>query len=254
MPADTATGGRLRRVEHIMGTTFSFDIRDADRLAPGALDEVIAWLHWVDDVFSTYQPGSYISRLGRGEIRIDDCPAEVSGVLDACAALATETDGYFTALPGGRLDPSGYVKGWSIERASQLLRAAGSQQHCVNGGGDVQVAGRASAETPWQVGISDPFRRGEIVAVVSASDQAVATSGTSERGGHVVDPFTGRAAGELASLTVVGPGATLTDAYATAGFAMGLSALDWIDGRAGYSCLAVTASGELLASRGWQQG
>jgi thiamine biosynthesis lipoprotein len=234
-----------------MGTTFSFDIRDPESLAPGALDDVIAWLHWVDDVFSTYQPGSYIRRLGRGEIRIEQCPAEVGGVLDACALLAKDTDGYFTALPDGRLDPSGYVKGWAIERSSQLLRESGSQQHCVNGGGDVQVAGRASSGSPWRIGISDPLRRGGIVAVVSATDVAVATSGTSERGGHVLDPFTGRAATDLLSLTVVGAGATLTDAYATAGFAMGLGAVAWIDGRAGFSCLAVTTNGELFASRDW---
>lgn len=44
----------------------------------------------------------------------------------------------------GRLDPTGLVKGWAIEQASQLLRQHGAVNHAVNGGGDVQLAGEAA--------------------------------------------------------------------------------------------------------------
>lgn len=251
MSADLTIGPPLRHVEHVMGTAFSFDIRDADRLRPGALDDVIAWLHWVDDVFSTYQPTSHVSRLSRGEIRLADCPAEVADVLQMCAAIGAETGGYFSALPGGRLDPSGYVKGWAIQRASEMLRAAGSQRHCVNGGGDVQVAGEVSPGNPWRIGILDPLHLGSIVTVVAGRDLAVATSGTSERGGHVLNPFTGRPATELASLTVVGAGIARADAYATAAFAMGRAAYDWLEGLLGYEGFGISAAGDVWCTSGW---
>ena len=52
-----------------MGTVFSIDVRD-----PGdwtdAIADVVGWLHRVDRVFSTYRPGSDVSRLQRREIRL----------------------------------------------------------------------------------------------------------------------------------------------------------------------------------------
>lgn len=55
--------GGLRHVEHVMGTVFSFDIRDrpTPELQRG-LAAAISWLHRVDQVFSTYRPDSQISR------------------------------------------------------------------------------------------------------------------------------------------------------------------------------------------------
>ena len=49
-------------------------------------------------------------------------------VLQRCEELIEETDGVFDVwnLPspnGTRFDPCGYVKGWSVERAVDLLRA-----------------------------------------------------------------------------------------------------------------------------------
>ena len=80
------------------------------------------------------------------------------------------------------------------------------------------------------MGIADPFHRGRLALVVEAADSAVATSGTAERGAHIIDPHLGRPATGLASLTVVGPSLALADAFATAAFAMGPSlARDWTE-------------------------
>ncbi len=68
-----------------MGTVFSFDVRDARTPAvESALAEAVSWLHRVDEVFSTYRPDSAVSRLARGELGLDDCPAEVREVLGLC--------------------------------------------------------------------------------------------------------------------------------------------------------------------------
>jgi thiamine biosynthesis lipoprotein len=210
-----------------MGTVFSIDVR-----APGvdrhAIADVVRWLHWVDATFSTYQDGSQISRLGRGAIGLSECAEEVTEVLERCTALRAETEGFFDARAGGRLDPSGYVKGWAIERASDLLVRAGSTNHCVNGGGDVQCVGTPTDDREWQVGIAHPLRSGELIASVPGRTFAVATSGTAERGRHIIDPHTRKFADALASVTVIGRRLADVDAYATAAFAMGTEAEPWL--------------------------
>jgi len=123
--------------------------------------------------------------------------------------------------------------------------------HAVNGGGDLQLAGEAAPGRCWNIGIADPRAHGEVVAVVSGRDLAVATSGVAERGRHILDPFTGRPAEALASATVTGPSLTLADAYATAAFVLGRDAIRWIEGVAGYQALLVGTDGGTASSVGW---
>lgn len=239
------------RVVEVMGTVFSVDIR-AGALAPNALAAIVDWWQWVDATFSTYRPDSAISELARGSRRVDECPEAVADVLALCVEATGRTGGFFTACPGGRLDPSGLVKGWSIEVASRRLTAAGSTAHCINGGGDVRLVGESAPGTPWHVGIADPNGR-DILTVVTGADLAVATSGSAERGAHIVNPFTDRPARDPVSVTVVGPDLTWADAYATAAVAMGAAARPWLDCVEGYEGIGVTASGDIWTTRGWSR-
>jgi FAD:protein FMN transferase len=242
---------RVRHAEHVMGTVVSFDVPVSAR-ANGSLDAAIAWLHWADRVFSPYRPDSDVSLLARGETGIGACAPEVAEVLAASARVSEESGGYFTAYPGGRLDPSGYVKGWATERAASMLSRAGSANHLVNAGGDVQCAGARTPGSRWRVGIADPLRPGGLALVVAASDCAVATSGVAERGAHILNPHTARPASGLASLTVVGPSLTLADAYATAAFAMGPAlARAWTESLADYEAFAITPDGQTWQTAGF---
>lgn len=246
----TATAIRSRHVEHCMGTVFSIDIRD-----PGdwtdAVTDVVARLHHVDRVFSTYRPDSDLNRLTRREIRLADADPDLAGVLDLCADLEAVTAGHFTARRSGRIDPTGVVKGWAVEAASRRLREHGSANHAVNGGGDIQLAGQPAPDRLWTVGISDPHDRGRILTTVSGRDFAVATSGTTERGTHITDPFTARPVTHLAAATVIGPSLTEVDAYATAAFVMGRHALPWIDTLLGHAALLVDPDGHQQSSAAW---
>jgi thiamine biosynthesis lipoprotein len=234
----------MRHVEHVMGTVFSFDVRHEP--SAGLLDAVamaVTLLHEVEAVFSTYRADSAVSRLGRGEITLDACPEEVAEVLALCEQAAGASSGYFTSTPGGRLDPSGLVKGWAVERASAMLEGAGATRHSVNGGGDVRTRGEPEPGRPWRVGISHPLRPGELATVVHGRDMAVATSGVAERGPHIVDPHADAPATALASVTVVADDMTRADAMATAAFAMGEAARDWAEGLPGLEAFAITPSG-----------
>jgi thiamine biosynthesis lipoprotein len=181
--------------------------------------------------------------LRRSEITPQQAAPVVAEVLDLCVLMQRETGGYFTALWSGALDPTGLVKGWAIERASEMLRRAGSDNHAVNGGGDIQLAGEAAPGEDWHIGVIDPMDRTRVLTVVSGRDLAVATSGRGERGDHVFDPFTRKPATALSSVTVVGPSLTCADAYATAALAMGPAAIGWLERQTGYQGLVVTSDG-----------
>jgi thiamine biosynthesis lipoprotein len=201
----------------------------------------------IDRVYSPYRPDSAITRLARGRHRFEECSEEVRGVVELCSRAARLTDGYFDAWHSGRLDPTGLVKGWAVARVADLLRDAGSTRHAVNGGGDVLVVADPASDDPWRVGLSAGAGQG-LVGTITAHNLAVATSGNVERPGEIVDPFTGRAAMSLDTVTVVGPDITMADAFATAAVAMGRSALDWATGLPGYAALLVGAHGEVAAT------
>ncbi len=242
----------IRHVEHVMGTAVTFDIRSGSSPAvTEALAEAVAWLHHVDHVFSPYRPGSQVSRLAEGRLTVGECDAEVADVLHRCRVLERLTRGAFTCRPGGRLDPSGLVKGWAVERASTILHEAGVLDHCVNGGGDIQARGEAGPGRPWQIGLSDPHHRDRLIAAVTGHDLAVATSGTTERGAHIIDPRTGRPATDLASITLVGRHLTDVDALATAAFAMGGAARTWVEAHPGIEALAVASDGSTWCTSGF---
>ena len=232
-----------------MGTVVSFDVPGGagDPRGDGSLGQAVRWLHWVDATFSPYRDESDVSRFGRGELPLADCAPELAEVLEACAVISARSGGYFTTTPGGTFDPSGYVKGWAIERAAAIFTAAGSAEHSVNGGGDVQFVGSRL----WRVGIADPLQPGRLAVVVAGRDFAVATSGVAERGPHIIDPYTGQPPVGLASITVVGATLAETDAYATAAFAMGSAARDWVESLDGYEAFAITAPGATWQTSGF---
>ncbi|MDF3299780.1 FAD:protein FMN transferase [Streptomyces tropicalis] len=239
-----------------MGTVFSFDVRGGD---PGAvraaLDDAVAGLRRADAVFSTYREDSQVSRLARGEITVGECDAEVAEVLGLGAEAERAAGGWFSLRYAGRLDPTGIVKGWAAERAARRIAAAGASGVSVNGGGDVQLLGAPEPDRPWRVGVSDPLRPGGLAAVVStagARELAVATSGTAERGAHIVDPRTGRPARtDLVSVTVVAPRLTWADCWATAAFARGAQeGLAWLESLPDAEALLITADDEVRCTRG----
>lgn len=199
---------------HTMGTVVTVDIRAAVRPAnlQAALDAVTGTLWSVDAAFSTWQDDSWVSRLLSGRIELGRCPSEVREVVSLSEQMAELTGGYFSPYwRGSAPDPTGLVKGWAAQRASDLLVAHGLPDHVVNAAGDLVVSGSsdprlAGSRSAWRVGIADPATAGAFAGVVELPDLgrwAVATSGTFELGAHVVDPHDGRAPTVVASATTV---------------------------------------------------
>ena len=227
-----------RRVEHVMGMPISLALRGrhaADAAAERAWQEAMAELRWVDEVFSTWRP-SQVSRLGRGELAIEDCDPAVAEVIRLGDDARASSDGAFDVwLPDAdgvrRLDPSGVVKGWAVDRAVAPLLALEDTDVCLSAGGDMVCHVADPSGEPWLIGIEDPLDPTRLVARVPVHRGAVATSGSAHRGAHVVDARSGRAQHALASVTVIGAHLTGVDIDATTALALGLDGPAWLRSR-----------------------
>lgn len=237
-----------------MGTVVDIDVRFAPALAEmpwSALARARAVLHRADALFSTWRPESPMSRFRRGALELDALPSPLAAVLDAARAAREASGGWFDpwAMPGG-VDPTGYVKGWAAQRALDELAAAGVSGALVNAAGDIATCGAPAPGGRWRVGVLDPFTRGAIACVVELTG-AIATSGSYERGPHLLDPHTGQPAARVASASVTGPDLGLADALATALAVGGVEALVHLEALAGYEALLIGFDGTRTSSAGF---
>jgi thiamine biosynthesis lipoprotein len=242
----------IRRVEHVMGMPIVIDVRDHDahgEMLQTAFDEFRS----VDARFSTYRDASDISRLNRGDISLTDVHADVRDVLLRCAQLRAATRGYFDVCAASHsfVDPSGLVKGWSVDRVANILSSLGARNFAINAGGDVIVRGCAYPDDHWQVGIQHPRLTDKVAAVVVANDLAIATSGAYARGTHIIDPHTRCAPTGVLSVTITGPDLATADAYATAAFAMGTRGPAWTARLTGCEAMTILADERVLFTPGF---
>ncbi len=193
---DRRPAGRTapRRAGHGPAGAVALRGRQADGpAADAAWAAVLADLREADRVFSTWRDDSFVSRLDRGEVLAADGPPEVAEVLALGERARVESRGAFDVVRDGRLDPSGVVKGWAVDRAARHLRGLEDTDFCLSAGGDMVVHVADPGRPDWRVGIEDARDPSRVVAVVPLRHGALATSGLAHRGAHVVDARTGRA-------------------------------------------------------------
>jgi thiamine biosynthesis lipoprotein len=129
---------------------------------------------------------------------------------------------------GMNIDLGGIAKGYAVDRAFAILQGLGYRNLVVNAGGDLRVGG-SKPEGPWSIGVQHPRDPEKIMARISVSDIAVATSGDYEkffihqgsRYHHILNPKNGFPAEGCQSVTVLHKEATTADALATAVFVLG---------------------------------
>jgi len=222
-----------------MGTFVQVEIADS-KAKKKDINQVFSYLDVIDERFSTYKSYSEIQKINRGELALEHASEEVRYMLDLAQKTKKETHGYFDIYSNGLLDPSGIVKGYAIYKASQILLNKGYKNFYVDIGGDIQLYGKNKHKKPWKVGVRNPFNTKEIVKILHLSNKGVATSGTYERGNHIYNPIEKSSASEIASITVVGPNVYEADRFATASFAMGYKALDFVEKLEGCEAYLIT--------------
>jgi thiamine biosynthesis lipoprotein len=162
------------------------------------------------------------------------------------------------ARMGVRINLGGIAKGYSVESVIGLLRTAGVRHAMAAAGGDTRLLGDRHGR-PWMVGIRDPDDEKEIVTRLALQDEAISTSGDYERYfvedevryHHIINPSTGRSAGQVRSATVIGPDATMTDGLSTSVFVMGPEkGLELIESLDGYEAVVIDLARRVHFSRG----
>ncbi len=127
------------------------------------------------------------------------------------------------------IDLGGIAKGYSVDRAIGILKKAGITSGLVSAGGDTRLIGNKLGK-PWIVAIKDPRREDASAVLLPLEEVAISTSGDYERYfvqdgvryHHIISPKTGKSAGEVQSVTIIGPDSTTTDALSTTVFVLGV--------------------------------
>ena len=191
--------------------------------------------------------------------------SELEAVLSLVDASRVQYDGTTAILgEGQKIDFGGIAKGYTSAGIMEIFRSHGITSGMVSLGGNVQVLGRKTDGSLWQIGIQDPdSAQGEVLAVVEVEDQAVVTSGGYERyfeedGNtyiHIIDPRTGYPVdGDLKSVTIVSADGTLADAMSTSLYIMGYEdAVEyWRTHCEEFDMVLITDRGEICVTEGLQ--
>lgn len=234
-----------------MGMPITVEI--VDTLNVKLLAHVFNFFREVDNRYSTYKADSEITRINNGLPKADWSP-EMRRVLSLCEKTKRQTHGYFDIEQGGKLDPSGLVKGWAIWEAAKQLRRLGSSNFYIEAGGDIQTSGKNAEQQPWIIGIRNPFNRNEIIKVLRVKNKGVATSGTYIRGQHIYNPHQPNVPpANIKSLTVIGQSIYEADRFATAAFAMGKSGIGFIEDTKDLEGYMVDDKGMATFTSGFQE-
>ncbi len=163
---------------------------------------------------------------------------------------------------GMRIDLGGFAKGFAVDNGAAILRRRGIRNAIVTAGGDSHVLGDRRGR-PWTIGIRDPRRAGEVVAVLPLEDVAMSTSGDYERyferdgvrHHHIIDPATGRSPDSVRSVTLLGPDGLTTEGLSKSVFVLGLErGLQLVESVPGADAVVVDAAGALHFSSGLLAG
>ncbi len=161
---------------------------------------------------------------------------------------------------GVKVDLGGIAKGYTVERAANILQKMGIRHALVSAGGDTRLIGDKRGQ-PWLVAIKHPRQEHKYAAQLPLVDIAISTSGDYERYfiadgkryHHILDPKTGESAGELMSVSVIGADATQTDALSTTLFVLGLArGMALIEQIPGYEAVFINQDRKLFFSSGLQ--
>jgi len=124
----------------------------------------------------------------------------------------------------------GSAKGYALSRAKNILKKHSIRSALIEAGGDILLVGKKKGKNNWVIGIRNPRQENGILGTLSVHDCFVFTSGDYERYfiidgtryHHIVNPFTGFPAKEIASVTVIVKDGIEGDCITTALVAMGI--------------------------------
>ena len=193
----------------------------------GLLAEAESWAERTGRAFDP-SVGALVDAWGLRREGHEPNGAELAQALAATGpkVLSLVDGGVIRHSAHGWLDAGAFGKGAALRSAALAGRGSGVRRLLLNLGG--QLWAEAPADAPWSIDVAHPTRRFEPVARLEVYGVSVATSGASERPGHILDPRSGLPAPAWGSVTVVSVDAVAADVLATALYVMGpVAGLEW---------------------------
>jgi FAD:protein FMN transferase len=163
---------------------------------------------------------------------------------------------------GMRIDLGGFAKGHAVDNGVAILVRHGVRHGVVAAGGDSRMLGDRCGR-PWTVGVRDPRRVDDVVALLPLEDVAVSTSGDyeryfddgDERCHHLIDPRTGKSPTTIRSVTVIAPDGLTSEALSKTVFVLGVErGMQIVASLPGVDAVVVDAQGQLHYSAGLLHG
>jgi len=266
----------IKRIEQLMSPWVGPS--DVTRLNRSAGKE---WVKISPETLEVIQRSQKISGLSEGAFDITIAPLtqlwrkarergappsseEVKKILDLVSYrnLLIQSDGkVFLKKKGMATDLGGIAKGYAVDRAFKTLTSLGYKNLIVNAGGDLRAGGLKNNQL-WSIGIQNPRLPEKVMATISVSDSAIATSGDYEkfffhqgkRYHHILNPKTGFPADGCQSVTILSKDGMTSDGLATAVFVLGPEkgyALCQKIG--GLECLIMDGEGKTVMTPGLQE-
>jgi FAD:protein FMN transferase len=94
-------------------------------------------------------------------------------------------------LEGVQVDTGAIGKGYAVDQMVEFLREWDVKHALICGGNStVYAMGKLSDKDGWPVSLSDPANPSNTIQIVTLREQAMASSGISEQGEHIIDPGT----------------------------------------------------------------
>ena len=234
------------RLQSILGSGSDHEFGQWSRSQAEAI-LVSSELHAVLGLFDTWREAT------KGALNAAADEIRINGFSDKVNQAHWELgDATASRLGDAELRLHSFTKGFVMEQVADAVMAeAGVRGIMLNVGGDILSKG----DLREAVRVTDPLsdaENGSSLSTVTIQNQAIATSGTSRRGAHIVDPRSGDVASGSISATVIHPDAVTAGALATA-----FNVLSVDESKAlaaeypGTEYLIVDNSGELVMSENW---
>ena len=149
-------------------------------------------------------------------------------------------------------------KGFASDCIKKLWIKNGVKKGCISASGDMNVIVQDDNASPWEVAIAHPDDMSKPILKIPLRNFAIATSGDylqhfiykGVKYSHNINPLTGYPISGIKSVSVLSPSSELSDALATAVFAMGvLKGIDFINQLPQTHCIIVDEKNDLRFSK-----
>lgn len=151
------------------------------------VNEVAERIVQLERMGNCFTPDSELSRLNEGAILRGEVSPLLDDILKKCDDYNEKTDGLFDVTVDGRINLSGFIKGYALDEAHHIIASHGIEDALVNmGNSSVLAMGNCQGSDGWI--IQNP-ETGESVVL---HDEVMTTSGNDTDGRrHIINPLTG---------------------------------------------------------------